>query len=203
MTILLLCIGFRVSAQEAVPVTDSIRAYRISYMKNYHRQNANNKNKLNTKRQSNSSFVRIYSINNSVRSGYLYEVNDSAFTIYSSRSEPSVINTIRYTEMNKIRFGPKNRFGNSVLIPAAIGAFIGVIAGFAAGDDECKGLLDCIYTLTAEEKALIYGGLLGIGGGVIGAFIMSFSVKIPIKIHGNYANYNNNKQRFKGYAIKR
>lgn len=66
----------------------------------------------------------------------------------------------------------KGRKGRSALIGLGVGAVVGVLAGFAAGDDKCgEGLFGCLFTFTAEQKA----GMLGAGLGGIGALVGAIS----------------------------
>lgn len=58
--------------------------------------------------------------------------------------------------------------GRSALRGAGYGLLIGggagVVIGFASGDETG----DCFICLSAEEKALLAGGVLGVGGAVVG-----------------------------------
>ena len=57
-----------------------------------------------------------------------------------------------------------------VAISATGGVSVGVIAGFASGDDECDedGHNWCILTFSAEQKAVLFGVLIGGIGGLAG-----------------------------------
>lgn len=55
------------------------------------------------------------------------------------------------------------------LIAGGAGLVVGAIAGLSAGDDNCHDY--CILNLSAEDKAALFGGYLGIVGGAIGLVI--------------------------------
>jgi len=54
-------------------------------------------------------------------------------------------------------------------IGALIGAGTGVVMGLASGDDECEGF--CLFQMTAEEKAVVGGILMGGLGSVVGLVV--------------------------------
>lgn len=58
-------------------------------------------------------------------------------------------------------------FGRGFAIGGGIGAALGVVSGLASGDDEPGGW----FHMSAEDKALGGGLLLGAGGGLVGGLI--------------------------------
>lgn len=62
-------------------------------------------------------------------------------------------------------------FGRGAGSGFLIGAAVGGIIGFADGDDDCSGATFCILEMSAGEKALFAGVLIGGLGGAIGGII--------------------------------
>jgi hypothetical protein len=54
-------------------------------------------------------------------------------------------------------------------IGALIGAGTGAVMGLASGDDQCEGF--CLFQMTAEEKAVVGGILMGSLGGLVGLVV--------------------------------
>ncbi len=120
-----------------------------------------------------------------------------------------------YTVINQIKIKRKGSAVRGAVAGAIIGTGIGVIAGFIEGDDKyiyidpaqdflgIASILANVFTLSAEEKATIYGLSLGSGGAIVGALIgavahkkfiiggnrdrhLAMKQNIIEKVYGNY-----------------
>lgn len=81
-------------------------------------------------------------------------------------------------EIESIKIHRPNRFIRGALNGALVGFVVGAIAGLADGSDP-EGTW---FAMTAGEKALMGGVLLGATGGVVGGIVgPMLSVRIPIK----------------------
>ena len=78
-------------------------------------------------------------------------------------SSDSSIQRISINEIYHIREIRKSKFGKYLGIGLLIGAGTGIILGLASGDDN-SGFIQ----FSAEDKAVMSGSILGLGGGLIG-----------------------------------
>lgn len=152
--------------------------------------------------------IKLYktwiSLNNSSDKikGVLYEVQDSSITVSNSVfREDYVTNNLKlskisYNKIDNLKVRAKNNVGKGALIGSITGMLTGVIIGLIAGDDP----EDYILSTSAEEKAVIAGVTLGIGGAAVGAMCGLIRIKIPI--NGNLGNYNRNKSKLKKYSFR-
>ncbi len=126
--------------------------------------------------------------------GYLYETKDSLITImnYSSTGGSEQISV---SNINEIKLRRKGKLGNGVLYGTLIGASIGVILGYASGDDKAGFL-----SITAGEKATFLGIFFSLPGAIIGGIIgRQMNLKIPI--NGNQNTYRKQKERLKDFQL--
>lgn len=137
--------------------------------------------------------VRIFSINGHISRGYLYEMTDTSLLLSSEKHLPrwydstahSSARSFGYREMNHINFYKKGRVGRSTLIGLAIGTGVGLLAGFASGDDDPNKW----FAFTAAEKAVALGIFCGSVGTFIG-FISGLSKNKGFIIRGKKENYD-------------
>jgi hypothetical protein len=127
--------------------------------------------------------------------GVLLEVHDSAVTIISK----DVAVRIPATSIREIKIKRKAAVGRGAAVGGLTGFGLGLIIGFASGDDQCPPGSWCIYQATAEEKALGGGLVLGAGGTIIGVIIGAASRAEKIKINNDPRIFRNNLERLKKY----
>lgn len=143
-----------------------------------------------------------------IKEGFLYGVEDSSILVANSLMtkyySPNDYHEseLFIPEIKTIKLRKNNSIGKGMLIGAVAGFAIGGILGIASGDDPpCNsGMLFC-YRLSAEEKALITGLPLSLGGAGLGLILSSFKVKIPL--NGSMANFNKNREILRAYAFKK
>ncbi|MDX2306438.1 MAG: hypothetical protein NW226_26755 [Microscillaceae bacterium] len=131
--------------------------------------------------------------------GHLSELKDSSLVFVNRFNFQPIEYPIGQIDL--LTYRKKNSLLKGTLIGLAGGTLLGVIIGFALGDDQCDGsglfggTSSCFYSYTAGEKALL-GGLGGFFyGAAFGAIIGSTTIKIPIK--GKQENYRFYKPTFK------
>ena len=135
--------------------------------------------------------------------GVLYAVNDSSIDISNSLLKEDYLKSqfnvskINYRNISTIKIRRKNSTVTGSLVGAAAGLVIGSIICLASVDDP-PGMF---FSFTANEKALMIGSAMAIGGAGIGA--VEASIKIRIPINGNLENFNKNKNRLRKYSIRR
>jgi outer membrane lipoprotein SlyB len=130
------------------------------------------------------------------RKGVLTELTDSSLVI----QHKNVSQDIHISNIEKIRVRRRDRISNGAVIGALSGLALGIISGFAAGDDPpCSGWF-CLRW-TAKEKAQAGAILGGIGGAMIGAIFGSAKTTIPI--NGNMDHYQKQKIKLKKYLNER
>ncbi|MCI5093461.1 hypothetical protein [Phaeodactylibacter sp.] len=108
-----------------------------------------------------------------ITKGYLNEVEDSLIVISNLSGQGK--RKIYFNEIQNIQFRQKGQIGRGFISGALTGFVIGGLAGLVQGDDR-SGFL----RFSAEEKAVFYGGLFAIPGGLLGALIGSAKTTIPI-----------------------
>jgi len=142
--------------------------------------------------------------------GVLYEIKDSSILVSSSvvihdySTDRFEMVELHINNIETIKNRRNNNIGKGVLIGAITGFAVGGLIGLISGDDPpCTAGLACIFypSLSAEEKALMAGVPLAVGGAGIGALIGSIKVKIPI--NGSINSYNRNKNKLGEYPIKK
>jgi hypothetical protein len=132
--------------------------------------------------------------------GEIYQIKDSSIIIHSTLETKNeiplkIISTeIDYNVINQVKVRRKN----SILIDAACGVVAGAIAGgivgFAQGDDEPN----LIFSFTAGEKAMIFGSMGAVVGGVFGT--VSGLIKIEIPINRDKKTFNSSRARLLKYS---
>jgi hypothetical protein len=121
--------------------------------------------------------------NSSKIKGYLSEVGDSMIIISNfSNNERQVI---LLKNVKAIKFRKNGTIGRGILLGALTGAAIGVVTGFAAGDDKDCGFLTNLC-FTAKQKARGRGILFTIPGALLGGIAATSKINIPI--NGNTKN---------------
>ena len=164
-------------------------------------------------KSSSPSMATINTMNGSINKGWLYNMDSNH--IYLLPAERTSLNSlylknpninakysaINMDDINSIALQRKNAGAKGALYGFLAGAAIGVIVGFAEGDD--KVLIQTTdpfnnifveinnaFALTASEKALYYG--LGIGGiSALSGFIIGKIVKKKFIIGGKKENLKN------------
>ncbi len=127
--------------------------------------------------------------------GFLYEINDSSISVmgFGMIKEYSTVRfqvvNLHINDIEKIKTRRNNSIGRGILIGAATGFVVGGFIGLVDGDDPSGTFM----AMTAGEKAIMAGGILSIGGGVIGGLIGLLKVSIPIDGSVNKFNRNKNK----------
>jgi hypothetical protein len=127
----------------------------------------------------------IYGKNAVVDDVYLVSIADSSITV-SSKPVPFNLkdgdypkSIISYADIQSIQLARTGSAGLGALIGFLVGAGIGVIAGLSAGDDK-----EGWFQMSAGEKALGLGILMGGGGGLVG-LIIGITSKKKYSIYGN------------------
>ncbi len=99
-------------------------------------------------------------------------------------------------EIESIKIHRPNRFIRGALNGALVGFVVGAIAGLADGSDP-EGTW---FAMTAGEKAIAGGVLLGATGVVVGGFVgPMLSVRIPI--NGHQDSFNRKKANLARYQL--
>ena len=164
-------------------------------------------------KSSSPSMATINTMNGSINKGWLYNMDSNH--IYLLPAERTSLNplylknpninakysAINMDDINSIALQRKNAGAKGALYGFLAGAAIGVIVGFAEGDDKVLKQtndpfnnifveINNAFALTASEKALYYG--LGIGGiGALSGFIIGKIVKKKFIIGGKKENLKN------------
>ena len=164
-------------------------------------------------KSSSPSMATINTMNGSINKGWLYNMDSNH--IYLLPAERTSLNplylknpninakysAINMDDINSIALQRKNAGAKGALYGFLTGAVIGVIVGFAEGDDKVLNQtndpfnnifveINNAFALTASEKALYYG--LGIGGiGALSGFIIGKIVKKKFIIGGKKENLKN------------
>jgi len=141
--------------------------------------------------------------------GALYEIKDSSISVSNSlvkkenSTEGLKISELNIYYVETIKARRNNNIGRGVLIGTASGLFTGAMIGLISGDDPPCDNLGCILypPLTAGEKALSNGVVLGICGAGVGALVGSFKIKIPI--NGNIETFHKSQNRLRKYSYKK
>ena len=125
--------------------------------------------------------------------GYLVELKDSSVVIIDNLMFEK--REIKISAIKQLKFRSKGRIGRGLAIGAGTGLVLGVIGGYADGDDE-PGFL----SLTAEDKAIGLGfTMLTIGGG-IGAIVGA--IKKKYKLNGQQESYNSYRGKMNRYVLR-
>jgi hypothetical protein len=72
---------------------------------------------------------------------------------------------------------------DGALIGGLTGIAFGAVLGFAEGDDQCGDI--CILRFSAEDKAALLGGMLGIVGGGAGAIVGAIAGSRDVYVFGD------------------
>ena len=128
--------------------------------------------------------------------GPLLEVTDSSITILSKGGPMSIPSN----SIKDIKFKRTASVGRGAAVGGVTGFFLGLIIGFASGDDECPPGSWCIYQATAGEKGLAGGLVLGATGSVVGVIIGAASHTQKIRINGDGKIFLGKKEEIKKYA---
>jgi hypothetical protein len=121
--------------------------------------------------------VNVSARNQNFNNYYLQGVGDTVISVskksvnYGAALQPTT--DISYRDINVITYRRKGAAGRSLLLGAGIGVLTGVAIGFASGDDPPSNW----FSLTAGDKALVGGLLLGVTGTVVGAIVGLISTK--------------------------
>ncbi|HEY6505642.1 MAG TPA: hypothetical protein VIZ28_16820 [Chitinophagaceae bacterium] len=120
-----------------------------------------------------SYVVKVTTTNSRIIKGMLSSANDSQLVLINSikavHVPVSANNMLQVPAENIQSFTMKRKNSGlrGALIGFGIGAFTGIVAGFVSGDDDP----DTWFAMTAGEKAVGGGILLGGTGAIIGAII--------------------------------
>ena len=131
--------------------------------------------------------------------GPLMEVADSSITILSKGGPVSIPSS----SIKNIKFKRTASVGRGAAVGGVTGLFLGVMIGFASGDDECPPGTLCIYEATAGEKALAGGLVFSAAGSVIGVIIGATSHTQKIKINGDQKIFLTKREDIRKYARAR
>jgi hypothetical protein len=129
--------------------------------------------------------------------GPLIEVSNSSITILSKGERVSIPSN----SIKDIKFKRKGAVGRGALAGGLTGFCLGLIIGFASGDEECPpgGSWFCTE-ISAEEKAVGGGLALGAVGSVAGVIIGAASHTKKIKINGDQSIFLARKEDIRKYA---
>ena len=130
--------------------------------------------------------------------GVLEEIRDSSVVVSTAKERVR----IPASAIQEIKIKRKGAVGRGALAGGLTGLGLGLMIGFASGDDECDPNAWCILPMTAEEKAMGAGVFLGICGAATGIIIGSVSKAEKISINGNQGTFKKNLEVMKKYAIQ-
>lgn len=130
--------------------------------------------------------------------GVLSEVTDSSLTMLSHGEEVR----IRSNSIKQIKFKRKASVGRGAAIGGITGLGLGLMIGFASGDDTCPSGSFCIYETTAEEKALGGGLVLCAGGAIVGVIIGAIGNAQKIEINGDVKTFQSKQGEMKKYVLR-
>lgn len=136
--------------------------------------------------------------------GVLFKIKDTSILVSNSvvikdysQNKFEVVNLF-VTDIETIKTRGKNNIRKGFLIGAISGFVMGGTLGLAQGD-EPRG--DTWFGISAEMRAISYGVTGALVGSLIGAYVGSAKVVIPI--NGNINNYNRNKDELREYSLKK
>ena len=111
--------------------------------------------------------------------------------------------SIPSNSIKNIKFKRTASVGRGAAVGGVTGLFLGLIIGFASGDDQCPPNTFCIYESTAGEKALAGGLVLGAAGSIVGVIIGASSHTQKIKINGDQKIFLTEREDIRKYARAR
>jgi len=129
-------------------------------------------------------------INREPVEGRLLELKDS--TVLVGWWETGTVEEIQVKEVKRMKFRRKGAIGKGAAIGAGAGLALGLITGFASGDDEPGW-----FSMTAEEKSVGSAVLLTPVGAAVGAVVGSARKKFVIE--GKQDNYEKLKTEMAAY----
>jgi hypothetical protein len=129
--------------------------------------------------------------------GVTLEVGDSYITILSKGEEIR----LQSASIKTIRFKRKASVGRGAVIGGVTGLVLGAIIGFADGDDQCPPGSWCIYSATAEEKALAGGLVLCAAGTMVGVIAGAAASGQKIRINGDQTTFQSKQEEMKKYMV--
>jgi len=129
--------------------------------------------------------------------GVLEEVRDSSVIVFTSNERIR----IPASSIQEIKIKRKGAIGRGALAGGLTGLGLGLIIGLASGDDKCDPNAWCIMPMTAEEKGLAAGTVLGISGAVLGIIIGSVSKAEKIAINGDQKVFHDQVLTMRIYAL--
>lgn len=135
---------------------------------------------------------------NSKIMGRLVELRDT--TIVVQNWNDSISQEIPIGKIDKLKFRRKGAIGMGAGIGTGAGILIGLVSGYADGDDTPNPDAWFDFSLTAEEKAT--GGAIGLGilGGAVGSVIGS--LKKNFVIDGILQNYTDIRPDLNKYVVQ-
>lgn len=102
--------------------------------------------------------------------GYLARLDSTEVVLFVGPLKKSVDTLrVRSSEIKTLKIRRKGSVLKGAAIGALTGALLGTGIGFFDGDDTCRRGEWCLFTFTAEEKAVALGTFLGVTGGIVGA----------------------------------
>ena len=126
--------------------------------------------------------------------GYLTNLNESSITILPYPEN------IRVTDIKLLKFRTKGRVAKGLLIGALSGFALGGLIGLAQGDEYCRPSSWCIFTLSAEDKAILLGAPMSVVGLTIGGIIANAKISIPLG--RSQKSYQNKRLSLKKYLLR-
>lgn len=147
--------------------------------------------------------------------GYIMNFSDSSVIVSASPIKFNPLSTgsvsgsseISYQSISNMKIRRKGSVGRGALIGGLSGMAAGVISGFIAGDDKIKPVsedpwqISAILASSAGDKALAFGLLGLVSGGVIGAIIGAISNK-KYTINGNKDKFDDMREKILNKAYK-
>lgn len=139
----------------------------------------------------------IKTIDGKTQQGWLYQVNDSQVVLlknvkdlrnqYDQLLQPTGSFTLSADQVHTISLKRKNAGLKGMLIGFGVGALSGIVSGFISGDDPITPYTGTFadafigignaFAMTAGEKAVAGGLILGTGGAIVGLIIGSVAKK--------------------------
>lgn len=132
--------------------------------------------------------------------GILTGIDENRIEFTGSRSLAYAKITYAPEHIQTVTVRRKGSVGRGILIGAAVGLFVGAIGGFAEGDDKepvydpygdplgLGYIVESMFYMTAEDKALAYGLTGGLTGAIIGGVVGAVAKK-KFTIGGRKENY--------------
>lgn len=153
----------------------------------------NSQNKINKIK---THKVWITLVDGSKEKGILYSADGDFFKIMNNNSfDVTNLMSIEANKIEIIKIRRKGKVGKGAWVGALSGAGLGILIGFAAGDDD-PGFLSS----TKEEKAIGLGIALGVLGTGVGA--LTATAKKKIIINGKTLNYEQQLEEIQSYSLK-